>query len=91
MHAPQGMVKRLGSYNGVISDTTVDATGAPNPSCVVKLYRTGDDSLVATTTSDGSGNFTFIIGQASGNYYIVAYKLGSPDTFGTTANTLVGA
>jgi hypothetical protein len=73
-----------------ITGVTRDASGATLASCTVDLFRTSNDTKMATTTSDGSGVFTFSIGIAdtSVNYYLVAYKAGSPDVFGTTANTL---
>lgn len=72
-----------------VSGTTVDSTGAALASCVVQLFRTGDDTLVQEITSDGSGAFTFTLGDNAGNFYIVAYKAGGTDVAGTTVNTLV--
>lgn len=73
-----------------ITGITKDSAGSALGSCVVDLFRTSDDVRVDSTTSDGSGNFSFIP-LAYGPYYIVAYKAGSPDVAGTTVNTLVGA
>ena len=65
-------------------------SGAAIAGCTVKLYRTVDDVVVATTTSDGSGNYAFWVNNSVDNYYARAYKTGSPDIAGTTLNTLTG-
>jgi len=71
----------------IISGVTKDSTGAVLPACTVDLFRTADDVFVATTTSDGSGNYSFSL-AGGGTYYLVAYKAGAPDVAGTTVNTL---
>lgn len=76
----------LGQQNERIVGVSRDATGAALGSCVVKVFRTADDVLVASTTSDGSGNWTAYPNQP-GPYYFVEYKAGSPDVFGTSPNT----
>jgi hypothetical protein len=76
----------LGSQNGRIVGVSRDSTGAALGSCVVKVFTTADDVLVASTTSDGSGNWT-AYPNAQGPYYFVEYKAGSPDVFGTSPNT----
>jgi hypothetical protein len=43
--------------------------------------------LAQNGLSDALGNFTFD-NPGSGPFYIVAYKVGSPDVAGTTVNTL---
>lgn len=74
-----------------LTGVTKSSTGAALGSVTVKLYRTSDDALIATTTSDGSGNYSFTLSNTTTQYYVVAYKAGSPDVAGTTVNTLVGA
>lgn len=81
----------LGNVNFTISGVTKDSGGSALAACVVQLFRTGDDSIVAETTSDGSGNYSFTLGGNSGTFYIVAYKAGSPDVSGTTVNTIAAA
>lgn len=76
----------LGQQNNRIIGVSRDATGVALGNCVVKVYRTSDDVVVATTTSDGSGNWTAYPNQP-GPYYFVEYKAGSPDVFGTSPNT----
>ena len=76
----------LGDQNERIVGVSRDATGVALGTCVVKVFRTADDVLVASTTSDGSGNWTAYPNQP-GPYYFVEYKAGSPDVFGTSPNT----
>jgi hypothetical protein len=72
-----------------ITGVTKDSTGAALGNCVVDLMLTATDTKIATTTSDGSGNYSF--GATAGTYYIVAYKKGVPDVAGTTVDTLAGS
>ena len=81
--------KFTGSF--VITGITRDSVGAALGNCVVHLFQAGTDIEVAETTSDGSGNFSFSIGNNAGFFYIVAYKAGAPDLSGTTVNTLIAA
>ena len=74
-----------------ITGVTRDNSGVALGSCVVKLYTTPGDSMVATQTSDGSGNFTFWVNDSTSNYYLRSYKTGAPDVAGTSVNTIVGA
>ena len=76
----------LGAQSNRIIGVSRDATGVALGNCVVKVFRTADDTLVASTTSDGSGNWT-AYPNAQGPYYFVEYKAGSPDVFGTSPNT----
>ena len=74
-----------------ITGITKSISGTPIGGCTVKLFRTSDDAKLATTTSDGSGNYAFTVtGGATTTYYVLAYKPGSPDLAGTTVNTIVG-
>ncbi len=75
-------------FNASITGISRDSTGAPLGDCVTKLFRTWDDAIIASTVSDGSGNYTFYP-PSSGPYYVVWYKAGSPDVAGTSVNTLV--
>lgn len=72
-----------------ITGITKDSAGAVLGTCSVKLFRTSDNAFLFETISDGSGNYSFIIGEA-GPFYVVSYKVGAPDVAGTTLNTLVG-
>jgi hypothetical protein len=81
-----GIASRLG-FVGV----TRDQYGTPTGNCVVQLFRTSDDLFIMEITSDANGNFLLQSIYTPDTHYIVAYKAGSPDIFGTTVNTLVGA
>lgn len=81
-----GAASRFG-FVGVTRNQYNSAIGT----CVVKLYRTSDDLLLDTTTSDPSGNFLLNTAYYPDTHYIRAYKAGSPDVMGTTVNTLIGA
>lgn len=77
----------LGSFS--IAGVTRNSAGVALGNCAVHLFQTGSDRELDETVSDGSGNFSFVIGFNSGNFYLVAYKPGSPDVAGTSINTLV--
>lgn len=77
----------FGSFS--ISGVTRDSTGAVLANCAVDLFLTAEDTLVAQTVSDGSGNFSFTVSGNSQNYFLRAYKPGSPDVAGTSVNTLI--
>jgi hypothetical protein len=69
---------------------TRDAYGTPIASCTVKLFRTSDDLLLDTTTSDPSGNYLLNTAYYPDTHYLVAHKSGSPDVDGVSVNTLIG-
>jgi hypothetical protein len=71
-----------------LSGVTRDSAGTPLAGCVVDLFLNSEDTLVATTTSDGSGNYRFTLSGNSQTYFVRAYKAGSPDVAGTSVNTL---
>jgi hypothetical protein len=75
------------SYNAAVTGVSRDSTGAALGNCTVKLYRAWDDAMIASTVSDGSGNFT-LYPPSSGPYYLVAYLDGATDVAGTSVNTL---
>lgn len=81
--------KKLSTQVWVIAGITRDSTGAVLASCLVELMRSRDMTLIATQTSDGSGNFSFQVDPAD-KYQVIGYKPGSPDVAGITANTLIG-
>lgn len=67
--------------------TTRDEYGSPLPGCVVKVFRTSDDSLQSQVTSDDNGVYTITTPFAD-SHYLIVYKAGPPDICGTTVNTL---
>jgi hypothetical protein len=76
----------FGSFS--LSGVTRDSAGVALANCVVDLFLNSEDTLVATTTSDGSGNYRFTLSGNSATYFVRAYKVGSPDVAGTSVNTL---
>lgn len=74
-----------------IFGATKDSTGTPIASATVSLFRTADQTYVESQVSDASGNYEFRSASLSTQYYVVAYKVGSPDLAGTTVNTLTGS
>lgn len=82
----KGNDRLLGTQSERIIGVSRDSTGVALGLCTVKVFRTTDDVLVASTVSDGSGNWTAYPNQ-EGPYYYVEYKAGSPDVFGTSPNT----
>ena len=71
-----------------LSGQTLDASSAALGNCMVEAFSTQTDQKVGQTTSDGSGLYSIQVGFNSSNFYMVAYKPGSPDVAGTTVNTL---
>ena len=74
-----------------ISGQTQDISQLPLGLCIVDLFRTATDVLLDRTTSDAQGNYIFRgVSMPPTQFYMVSYKAGSPDVFGTTYNTIVG-
>lgn len=80
---------KTGVYNTTLTGVTRDTNGSPLGSCTVTLYNTLDDSVVARTVSDGSGNFSFSLAPTSGTYYYRAVDQTNL-LVGTTLSNLVG-
>lgn len=66
---------------------TRDAYGSPVAGVTVKLFRTLDDSLQTTVTSDGNGRYVATSAYADAHYAVVR-KAGPPDLCGCTLDTL---
>jgi hypothetical protein len=66
-----------------------DSVGAVLPSATVKAFRTVDDVKVDQAVSGLDGGFVLSVVNLW-EHYLVCYKAGSPDIFGTSVNTLVG-
>lgn len=73
-----------------ISGQTLDSNGSALANCYVELELSSSGAQVATTISDGSGNYSFLVGNGA-TYQATAYKVGSPDVAGITVNTLIGS
>lgn len=70
---------------------TKDSVGNVIASCTVWLFKTIDQSFIASTTSDGSGSYMFIVADTTTQYFVRAYNdayLGNR-VFGTSDRTLV--
>jgi len=76
----------IGTFS--LSGVTRDSAGVALGDCVVDLFLNSEDTLVASTVSDGSGNYRFTLSGNSQTYFVRAYKAGSPDVAGTSVNTL---
>lgn len=78
-----------------ITGVSRDSAGAAVGGCTCTLFRvstTGSETVftqLATTVSDGSGNYSFSVG-AEGPYRIVFDLDGAPAKAGVTAKTLSG-
>jgi hypothetical protein len=77
------------NLQSVIIGVTRDLNGNPLGFCTVLLFKTSDNSFVSLTTSDSLGNYKFD-GESGIYYFVVAYKIGSPNVQGVTENTLIG-
>lgn len=69
---------------------TRDAYGTVISGATIKLFRTSDDLLLDTNTSDPTGWFLLNTAYYPDAHYIVAHKSGSPDIDGVSVNTLIG-
>jgi hypothetical protein len=74
-----------------ITGITRDSSGVALGDCTVDLFRSSDKVLVQTITSDGSGNYSFVVGDTTTQYFVRAYKDGTPNVFGVTDRDLVGS
>ena len=76
----------------LISGVTRNAGNTPLAGCAVDVYETVSKLWRGNTISDANGNYAIeISGDRGITFRVDAYLVGSPDTSGTTVNTLVGA
>jgi hypothetical protein len=69
--------------------TTKDSGGTAVANATVQLFRTSDDAYLGQDVSRMDGTYAAPAQAAKATQcYAVAYKAGSPDTAGTTVNTL---
>lgn len=71
-----------------IAGVTRDPYGTRLGSVTVKMFRTLDDSLQDSVTSDVEGNYT-VSSPYTDAHYLYIYKAGPPEMFGGSANTLL--
>jgi hypothetical protein len=74
-----------------ITGVTRNSAGVILGSCTVLLYKTSDHSYVTSMTSDAdTGEYSFALDN-SAEYFVVAFKSGTPNVQGVTDDDLVGA
>jgi len=67
-----------------------DSAGAALAFCDVSLFiADAFDQRIATTTSDGSGNYSFSVPSNADRYWVAMYKAGSPNLAGVSDRTLI--
>jgi hypothetical protein len=81
-----GANSRVG-FQGV----TRDVYNSPLGGVTCKLFRTSDDAKIDQIVSDPSGNYLLSSPYYPDAHFIVTYKTGSTDVFGSSVNTLIGA
>lgn len=74
-----------------ITGVTRKSDSTPLGGCTCWLFKTSDDSYQASTTSDVNGVYTFTVADNTTQYWVHAYKDGSPNLFGRTDNNLQGS
>jgi len=79
----------LHERNFVLAGVTKDSLGVALGSCTVRLFNAATHVAEQVTTSDASGNFSLTVDKTQ-RYYLVIYKVGSPDVTGASINTLAG-
>lgn len=67
---------------------TRDAYGSPLGGVTVMLFQTSNRQYVTEVVSDAAGNFLVPVAFAATACFLVYYKAGSPDVFGTSLNNL---
>ena len=77
-----------GWANWEIVGVSRNSAGVALASCVIELFESGSDLVIARTVSAANGAFT-LSNPGTGPFYLVAYKAGSPDVAGTTVNTIL--
>jgi hypothetical protein len=81
-----GVASRVG-FVGV----TRDQYGAPLGGVTCSLFKTDTRAWIMDIVSDANGNFLLQSVYSPDTHFIVFYKAGSPEVFGTTRQALVGA
>lgn len=70
--------------------TCLDSGSVAVAGAIVQGFVTATDTFVGEVTSAGDGTYSVGTNNLSSTaHYLVAYKAGSPDIAGTTANTLL--
>lgn len=77
----------LGSF--VLAGVSRNSGGAALSGARVDLFRSSDNAWLGYTTSDGSGNYAFTLGNNADPLFVRAYKAGAPDVAGTSKDGLI--
>lgn len=73
---------------GTLSGVTRNSAGNPLGSCNVLVFRTSDNAIMASGVSDATtGAYTFHVATGV-DFFVVAFKSGSPDVMGVTDNNI---
>lgn len=80
--------RTLGTSRLVLTGVSYDISGNILGGCTIKLFRKDNDAFVMSTVSNGSGNWSMEV-MVGGPFYLVEYKVGAPDVFGTSPNNIV--
>lgn len=72
-----------------IRGNCVDASDVAVANPIVQAFRTSDDAFMGEAQANTDGTYVVPVASVPGvQHYLVAYKAGAPDIFGTTVNTL---
>ena len=74
-----------------IAGVTRDAQGNPLGGCTVWMFKTSEKSFYGEQVSDELGNYSFEVYDTVSEYFIHAFKDGTPNVFGSTDRNLKGA
>lgn len=78
-----------GAKQNVLVGQTLDQYGNPLGNCVVQLFLTSNDQIIAQITSDTAGYYRIPTPYSTSTaHYLVCYLAGPPDVAGTSVNTL---
>lgn len=70
--------------------TCKDSGGTPVADAIVQAFVTATDAFAGQVAANTDGTYVLGVEQSKATaHYLVAYKAGSPDTAGTTVNTLL--
>lgn len=73
-----------------LKGTCVDGSDVAVANAIVQAFVTSTDVFAGEVQANTDGTYTLGVEQSKATaHYLVAYKAGSPDIFGTTANTLL--
>lgn len=89
--SPEPANTTWGSEEGssTLAGITRDSSGNVLGNCTVYVFKTSDQLLLGSGTSDGNGNYSITIGAGPGTIvFAVAFKSGSPDVMGVTDNNI---